>query len=183
MSFGGGGQHGDDEAAPSSSDTEMKEANQVSRRWTVSCSNLHIIPFPRKKYVVLVRGKITGSLSSCECPPSAVWGAAVTEHCWDVESTESRGLFWETQRQRVQAASGASKPAESALKPEPVPEAMDEDSKAAADAKQQAVREKELGNAAYKAKKFDEAIKHYDAAVNLDDTDISFLTNRCGKSR
>ena len=44
--------------------------------------------------------------------------------------------------------------------------------------KQKAVREKELGNAAYKAKNFDEAIQHYDAAIELDDSDISFLTNR-----
>lgn len=55
---------------------------------------------------------------------------------------------------------------------------MDEDAKAAAEAKAKAVQEKELGNAAYKAKKFDEAIKHYNTAIELDDTDISFLTNR-----
>lgn len=44
---------------------------------------------------------------------------------------------------------------------------------------QEAVKEKELGNAAYKAKCFDKAIQHYDAAIELDDSDISFLTNRC----
>ena len=44
--------------------------------------------------------------------------------------------------------------------------------------KQDAQKAKELGNAAYKAKKFEEAIKYYDEAIKLDDSDISFLTNR-----
>ena len=38
--------------------------------------------------------------------------------------------------------------------------------------------EKEAGNAAYKAKRFEEALTHYSKAIELDDTDISFLTNR-----
>ena len=62
---------------------------------------------------------------------------------------------------------------------------MSEDDKEAAEAtqaKEKALQEKELGNAAYKAKRFDEAIEHYDAAIALDDTDISFLTNRCAPS-
>ena len=44
--------------------------------------------------------------------------------------------------------------------------------------KKQALAEKDKGNAAYKAKRFDEAIKHYDAAYELYDQDISFITNR-----
>jgi len=44
--------------------------------------------------------------------------------------------------------------------------------------KAEAKREKELGNAAYKAKDFDLALKHYDAAIALDDEDVSFLTNK-----
>lgn len=44
--------------------------------------------------------------------------------------------------------------------------------------KAEAQKAKERGNAAYKARKFKEAIKHYDAAFELDDSDISFLTNR-----
>lgn len=44
--------------------------------------------------------------------------------------------------------------------------------------KEQALKEKEQGNAAYKAKNFDEAITHYDKAFELYDEDISFLTNR-----
>lgn len=44
--------------------------------------------------------------------------------------------------------------------------------------KEQALKEKDLGNAAYKAKNFDVAITHYDKAYELYDEDISFLTNR-----
>ena len=57
------------------------------------------------------------------------------------------------------------------------PKPMEEDSKQDS-SKMEAQKAKELGNAAYKAKKFEEAIKHYDAAIELDDSDISFLTNR-----
>lgn len=46
--------------------------------------------------------------------------------------------------------------------------------------KEQALKEKEQGNAAYKAKSFDVAIGHYDKAYELYDEDISFLTNRQG---
>ncbi len=42
------------------------------------------------------------------------------------------------------------------------------------------MKEKEQGNAAYKAKNFDVAIGHYDKAYELYDEDISFLTNRQG---
>ncbi|KAI9084857.1 hypothetical protein K1719_033263 [Acacia pycnantha] len=46
------------------------------------------------------------------------------------------------------------------------------------DRKAQAQREKEAGNAAYKKKDFDTAIQHYSKAMELDDEDISYLTNR-----
>lgn len=42
----------------------------------------------------------------------------------------------------------------------------------------EAQHEKELGNECYKAKKFDEAIAHYNKAIELDPKDVSFLTNR-----
>ena len=58
--------------------------------------------------------------------------------------------------------------------PEPMEEDTEQDS-----SKADAQKAKELGNAAYKARKFEEAIKHYDAAIQLDNSDISFLTNRC----
>ncbi|KAL1559750.1 Hsp70-Hsp90 organizing protein 2 [Salvia divinorum] len=44
--------------------------------------------------------------------------------------------------------------------------------------KEQAQKEKEAGNAAYKKKDFETAIQHYTTAIELDDADISFLTNR-----
>lgn len=38
--------------------------------------------------------------------------------------------------------------------------------------------ERTKGNEAYKAKRFDEALAHYDAALELYDKDISFITNK-----
>ena len=62
--------------------------------------------------------------------------------------------------------------------PEANGEPMDEDAKTAAARKAEAKAEKEAGNAAYKKRQFDEAIQHYDRALELDDGDISYLTNR-----
>lgn len=42
----------------------------------------------------------------------------------------------------------------------------------------QALAEKELGNAAYKQKKFEVALEHYGKAIELDPSEISFLNNR-----
>jgi tetratricopeptide (TPR) repeat protein len=44
--------------------------------------------------------------------------------------------------------------------------------------KADALAEKEQGNAAYKKKDFQNAVDHYDRALELYDGDISFLTNR-----
>lgn len=55
---------------------------------------------------------------------------------------------------------------------------MDEEELASKQRKADAQKEKEAGNAAYKARQFEKAIQHYDRAVELDDSDISFLTNR-----
>ena len=69
--------------------------------------------------------------------------------------------------------------------PEPEPEPMeeepvDEEQAKLRQQKADAQKEKEAGNAAYKARKFGEAIQHYDRAIELDASDISFLTNRRG---
>ena len=60
---------------------------------------------------------------------------------------------------------------------EPEPE-QDDEQKQKQRRKDDALKAKEQGNAAYKARKFDEAIGHYDKAYELYDEDISFLTNR-----
>jgi tetratricopeptide (TPR) repeat protein len=49
------------------------------------------------------------------------------------------------------------------------------------DPKQQALAEKDLGNAAYKKRQFEEALQHYDKAWELDNTNMTVLTNKAGK--
>ncbi|XP_057752286.1 hsp70-Hsp90 organizing protein 1-like [Arachis stenosperma] len=70
------------------------------------------------------------------------------------------------------AAEETSKPAE--------PEMADftEEEKEKKERKSFAQKEKEAGNAAYKKKQFEIAIEHYSKAMELDDEDISYLTNR-----
>lgn len=69
---------------------------------------------------------------------------------------------------------------ESTPQPEPEPEPMEVsgEEKDTKEKKAQAQKEKEAGNAAYKKKDFETAIQHYSKALELDDADISFLTNR-----
>ncbi|RDX90852.1 Hsp70-Hsp90 organizing protein 1, partial [Mucuna pruriens] len=70
--------------------------------------------------------------------------------------------------------------AEPAKRPQPEPESMEipEEERVAKQRKADAQKEKEAGNAAYKKKDFDTAIQHYSKALEFDDTDISYLTNR-----
>lgn len=44
----------------------------------------------------------------------------------------------------------------------------------------QSLEEKELGNSAYKKRDFETALEHYAKAIELDPTNVSFLTNRAG---
>ncbi|XP_077235476.1 stress-inducible protein [Tasmannia lanceolata] len=77
-------------------------------------------------------------------------------------------------------------PPESKKRPEPEPvkeaerEPMEipDEEKEMRQRKAEAQKEKEAGNAAYKKKEFETAIQHYSKAIELDDADISFLTNR-----
>lgn len=45
----------------------------------------------------------------------------------------------------------------------------------------QALKEKELGNTAYKNRKFDAALKHYEEAIRHDPTNMSYISNKAGK--
>ena len=44
----------------------------------------------------------------------------------------------------------------------------------------QSLEEKELGNTAYKKRDFETALEHYAKAIELDPTNVSFLTNKAG---
>lgn len=80
-----------------------------------------------------------------------------------------------SERKRAAEAEPSKQP-----EPEPEPEPMDlsEEKRSAKQVKAEALKEKEAGNAAYKKKDFDTAIQHYTKALELDDEDISYLTNR-----
>ncbi|KAM7491258.1 hypothetical protein LguiA_034179 [Lonicera macranthoides] len=72
------------------------------------------------------------------------------------------------------------RPAESepVKEPEPEPEEIPDEEREVRERKANAQKEKEAGNAAYKKKDFETAIEHYTKAIELNDEDISFLTNR-----
>ncbi|XP_022881121.1 hsp70-Hsp90 organizing protein 3-like [Olea europaea var. sylvestris] len=82
--------------------------------------------------------------------------------------------------ERKRPAASESDSIKEEKRPEPEPEPMDlsEEQREKRDKKAQAQKEKEAGNAAYKKKDFETAIQHYTKAIELDDEDISFLTNR-----
>lgn len=46
--------------------------------------------------------------------------------------------------------------------------------------KREALKEKALGNDAYKKKDFETALKHYNKAIELDPTDITYYNNIAG---
>jgi stress-induced-phosphoprotein 1 len=61
--------------------------------------------------------------------------------------------------------------------PEPEPMELSEEDKK----KQEAIKEKDLGNQFYKKREFEQALKHYANAWELDSTNITILNNRAGK--
>ena len=75
------------------------------------------------------------------------------------------------------ASAGCGGPEAPLLAPPPPPE-LSEEEKAAKESRAAALRAKEAGNECYKSKQLDAALAHYNSAIELDRTDISFLTNR-----
>ena len=94
--------------------------------------------------------------------------------CRDPHSVDSYSLVGSTLSCRAAALSLQANASSREADAEP----MGDDAKPAASAKAEAKAEKEAGNAAYKKRQFDEAIQHYNRALELDDSDISYLTNR-----
>lgn len=94
----------------------------------------------------------------------------------DEDFSDLSGMDSDKTTSKPQAKQGAERQPE----PEPEPEPMDipDEEKEKKLRKENAQKEKEAGNAAYKKKDFETAIHHYTKAVELDDEDISFLTNR-----
>uniref|UniRef100_H3BB41 Stress-induced-phosphoprotein 1 n=1 Tax=Latimeria chalumnae TaxID=7897 RepID=H3BB41_LATCH len=62
-------------------------------------------------------------------------------------------------------------------KPEPMEEDLPENKKQV-----KALKEKELGNDAYKKKDFDSAVQHYDKAMEFDPTNMTYITNKAGEA-
>ncbi|KAH1089680.1 hypothetical protein J1N35_016937 [Gossypium stocksii] len=78
-----------------------------------------------------------------------------------------------------QPAKQETKKTDPVPEPEPEPEPMDiTEEKEKKEKKEKALKEKETGNAAYKKKDFETAIQHYTEAMEIDDEDISYITNR-----
>lgn len=92
---------------------------------------------------------------------------------FDIPETNSPSSASSSERKRAAEAEPVKQP-----EPEPEPMEVADEEKEAKQRKVEAQKEKEAGNAAYKKKDFDTAIHHYSKALELDDEDISFLTNR-----
>ena len=84
--------------------------------------------------------------------------------------------------QQAATASTADKPKETSAPPPPPPSSSKpapmEVEEELTGPKAEAKKEKELGNAAYKAKDFEKALEHYNKAISIDPEDISFITNK-----
>jgi len=70
-----------------------------------------------------------------------------------------------------------AEPQAAAAPKEPEPEVSEEE-KQYKESREKAQAEKVAGNAAYKKKEFETALAHYTKAMELDDKDISYITNR-----
>ncbi|KAJ3256956.1 Hsp90 cochaperone [Boothiomyces macroporosus] len=85
----------------------------------------------------------------------------------------------ELEKAKAEAQENLDRRAEEKKAPEPVPEPepVDEEPKEKS-ARELSDEEKTLGNTFYKKRQFDEALQHYDAAWELDKTNVAVLTNK-----
>jgi stress-induced-phosphoprotein 1 len=85
-----------------------------------------------------------------------------------------------TSEAEPESTTRSAEPEKKVPEPEPEPEPMEvsEEERTAKERKAEAQNEKEKGNAAYKKKDFETAIAHYTKAMELDNEDISYITNR-----
>ncbi|GFS31550.1 stress-inducible protein [Actinidia rufa] len=106
--------------------------------------------------------------------------STLNRHLKDPRIMQALGVLLNVKLRRPNSAEDADIPDAETTEEEPEPEDMEvpEEEREARDRKKEAHKEKEKGNAAYKKKDFEAAIQHYTKAIELDDKDISLLTNR-----
>ncbi|KAH0464676.1 hypothetical protein IEQ34_004779 [Dendrobium chrysotoxum] len=107
-----------------------------------------------------------------------VLGVLLNVKMRDPTRDEMESDFPEPEKKRPQAETTNKAPPKTEPEPEPEPMEFTDEVKEAKQRKAEAQKAKEAGNTAYKKKDFEEAINHYTKAIELDDEDISFLTNR-----
>lgn len=80
----------------------------------------------------------------------------------------------------IESPAEPPKPAEADTKETKTPEKVEEPivEEETPKVNDEALKEKELGNAAYKNREFDTALKHYENAFNLDPTNAAYLANK-----
>lgn len=85
-----------------------------------------------------------------------------------------------TQNPSDEIPTNATRQEEPMAEQEPEPE-VDSEEMIAKRKREQSDQAKELGNQAYKKKNFEESLKMYDEAWNLDETNVAILSNKAGK--
>ena len=109
--------------------------------------------------------------------------SAISKHMQDPRILQTMGMLMGVNIQSPESAGMASSGASSSAKaPEPVPEPepeveLTEEEKAAKAKKDAADKHKLKGNEAYKAKKFDEAVTHYEAAIAALPEEMTYYNN------
>jgi len=106
---------------------------------------------------------------------------AISKHLQDQRVLSVMGMLMGVNIQtpdNFNAGAPAPPPPKKEPEPEPEPEVeLTAEQKERLAAKNEADKHKEQGNAAYKAKKFDEAIQHYEAAIRVLPDEITYYNN------